>query len=68
MAIAALDVAEINPWSRITMSEYSSLHGVRDYLRRYLRGLRGLPKGMPNRANKANGKAARYIISILHTP
>lgn len=51
---------EANPWSRLTLSEHCGLHGVRDWLRRYVRGLRGLPKGMPNKPQRAAQKASRW--------
>ncbi|XP_074640574.1 cytosolic carboxypeptidase-like protein 5 isoform X1 [Tubulanus polymorphus] len=41
LAIAALDMYEMNPWSRITLSEFNSIHTVREWVRRYLRGIRG---------------------------
>ena len=53
MAIAGLDMTETNPWSRLTNSEHTSLHGLKEWVRRYIRGLRGLPRGMPNRAQVA---------------
>ena len=53
MAVAALDIHETNPWSRVVTSEYNSVHGVKEWVRKYVRGLRGLPRGMPNRAQVA---------------
>ena len=53
MAVAALDVLEINPWSRIVATEHNSVHGVREWVRKYIRGLRGLPRGLPNRTQVA---------------
>ncbi|XP_059157796.1 cytosolic carboxypeptidase-like protein 5 isoform X3 [Physella acuta] len=44
LAIACLDLVDANPWSRVVMSEHSTLYGVREAVRRYLRGLRGQPK------------------------
>ncbi|XP_064605569.1 cytosolic carboxypeptidase-like protein 5 isoform X2 [Liolophura sinensis] len=44
LAVAALDIRDANPWSRVTLSEHSSLQGVRDAVRRYLRGIRGGPR------------------------
>ena len=49
LCVAALDMTETNPWSRLVLSEHNSLYGIRDSVRRYLRGLRGLPKGPVNR-------------------
>lgn len=48
VAIAALDLINMNPWSRVTLSEHNNLFGVRESVRRYLRGLRGLPRGPRN--------------------
>ena len=50
VATAALDMTETNPWSRLTLSEHCSVHGVRDWVRRYLRSLRGGPR-MPRNAS-----------------
>ena len=58
VAVAALDVTESNPWSRLTLSEHCSLHGVRDWVRRYLRSLRGgprLPRNPSLRTMNKNG-------------
>lgn len=44
VAIAALDMTDSNPWSRITLSEHNSIYAVREAVRRYLRGLRGQPR------------------------
>ena len=59
MAIAALDMYDINPWSRLVLSEHSGLQGVRDWVRRYIRGLRGLPRGTMNKPQRAALKANR---------
>ncbi|RUS74128.1 hypothetical protein EGW08_018108 [Elysia chlorotica] len=53
VAIAALDMTDSNPWSRITLSEHNSIYAVREAVRRYLRGLRGLPRVA--RANSLRG-------------
>ncbi|XP_070195539.1 cytosolic carboxypeptidase-like protein 5 isoform X3 [Littorina saxatilis] len=58
VAMSALDMTESNPWSRLTMSEHCSLYGVRDWLRRYLRSLRGgprLPRNPSLRSMNKNG-------------
>ena len=57
LAVAALDLTETNPWSRLTLSEYVNLTGVREWVRRYLRGLNQLPRGLPNKSLLAASKA-----------
>ncbi|KAK3592089.1 hypothetical protein CHS0354_019346 [Potamilus streckersoni] len=44
LAIAALDMIDCNPWSRITHSEHAALHIVRENVRRYIRSIRGGPR------------------------
>ena len=71
MAVAGLDMTETNPWSRLTNSEHTSLHGLKEWVRRYIRGLRGLPRGMPNRAQVAarqvnkETRQAQGLVSLI---
>ncbi|KAL4236440.1 Cytosolic carboxypeptidase-like protein 5 [Mactra antiquata] len=44
LAIAAIDMYDVNPWSRLTLSEHNCLQGVRESVRRFLRGIRGGPR------------------------
>ncbi|XP_060603344.1 cytosolic carboxypeptidase-like protein 5 isoform X5 [Ruditapes philippinarum] len=44
LAIAAIDMFDVNPWSRLTLSEHNCLSGVRDSVRRFLRSIRGGPR------------------------
>ncbi len=53
MAIAALDITETNPWSRIVHSEHNCLRNVREWVRKYVRSLRGLPRGLSNKTQIA---------------
>ncbi|XP_064624657.1 cytosolic carboxypeptidase-like protein 5 isoform X2 [Lineus longissimus] len=46
LAVAALDITETNPWCRIVNSEYNHLHGVREWVRRYIRSWKGGPRGI----------------------
>nr|KAG5703891.1 hypothetical protein BaRGS_008150 [Batillaria attramentaria] len=58
VAIAALDLNEVNPWSRLTLSEHCSLFGIKDWVRRYLRSMRGgprLPRNPSIRSMNRNG-------------
>ncbi|KAM9155397.1 cytosolic carboxypeptidase-like protein 5 isoform 3-T3 [Pangshura tecta] len=42
LAIAALDMAECNPWSRLVMSEHSSLSNLRAWMLKHVRNLKGM--------------------------
>lgn len=44
LAISALDFTEGNPWSRLALSEHCHMHGLREWVRRYLRSMRGGPR------------------------
>ncbi|NWX24316.1 CBPC5 protein, partial [Aegotheles bennettii] len=50
LAVAALDMAECNPWPRIVLSEHSSLGNLRAWMLRHVRGTRG---GGPRRRGGA---------------
>ena len=40
--MAALDMTNSNPWSRLTLSDYANLHCLRESLRRQLHGARAI--------------------------
>ncbi|XP_053106764.1 cytosolic carboxypeptidase-like protein 5 isoform X2 [Hemicordylus capensis] len=42
LAIAALDMAECNPWPRIVLSEHSCLSNLRAWMLKHVRSLRGV--------------------------
>ncbi|XP_075770682.1 cytosolic carboxypeptidase-like protein 5 isoform X3 [Pelodiscus sinensis] len=42
LAIAALDMAECNPWSRLVMSEHSNLSNLRAWMLKHVRNLKGM--------------------------
>ncbi|XP_038251688.1 cytosolic carboxypeptidase-like protein 5 isoform X5 [Dermochelys coriacea] len=42
VAIAALDMAECNPWSRLVLSEHSSLGNLRAWMLKHVRNLKGM--------------------------
>uniref|UniRef100_A0A8C3T0M5 Cytosolic carboxypeptidase-like protein 5 n=1 Tax=Chelydra serpentina TaxID=8475 RepID=A0A8C3T0M5_CHESE len=42
VAIAALDMAECNPWSRLVLSEHSSLNNLRAWMLKHVRSLKGM--------------------------
>ncbi|XP_065586677.1 cytosolic carboxypeptidase-like protein 5 isoform X2 [Cyrtonyx montezumae] len=41
LAVAALDMAECNPWPRIVLSEHSCLSNLRAWMLKHVRGMRG---------------------------
>ncbi|XP_007476040.2 cytosolic carboxypeptidase-like protein 5 isoform X1 [Monodelphis domestica] len=55
VAIAALDMAECNPWPRIVLSEHSCLNNLRAWMLRHVRNSRGLGSGLNIGINKRRG-------------
>lgn len=55
MAIAALDMAECNPWPRIVLSEHSSLTNLRAWMLKHVRGSRGLSGTVSGAVSKKRG-------------
>ncbi|XP_039743526.1 cytosolic carboxypeptidase-like protein 5 isoform X4 [Pteropus medius] len=55
MAIAALDMAECNPWPRIVLSEHSSLTNLRAWMLKHVRSSRGLSSTVNVGVNKKKG-------------
>ncbi|XP_053858119.1 cytosolic carboxypeptidase-like protein 5 [Vidua macroura] len=45
VAVAALDMADCNPWPRIVLSEHACLGNLRAWMLRHVRGLRGTGGG-----------------------
>ena len=46
LAVAALDIIDCNPWSRVSSSEYKSLAGVREWVRGYIKSCRARSEGL----------------------
>ncbi|XP_073071545.1 cytosolic carboxypeptidase-like protein 5 isoform X5 [Manis javanica] len=55
MAIAALDMAECNPWPRIVLSEHSSLTNLRAWMLKHVRSSRGLSSTVNAGVSKKRG-------------
>lgn len=55
MAIAALDMAECNPWPRIVLSEHSSLANLRAWMLKHVRSTRGPSNTVNMGVNKKRG-------------
>ncbi|NWZ47305.1 CBPC5 protein, partial [Haliaeetus albicilla] len=45
LAVAALDMAECNPWPRIVLSEHSCLSNLRAWMLKHVRGMKGTGGG-----------------------
>ncbi|XP_075353685.1 cytosolic carboxypeptidase-like protein 5 isoform X3 [Mycteria americana] len=45
LAVAALDMAECNPWPRIVLSEHSCLSNLRAWMLKHVRGMKGAGGG-----------------------
>ncbi|XP_061481919.1 cytosolic carboxypeptidase-like protein 5 isoform X2 [Rhineura floridana] len=63
LAIAALDMAECNPWPRIVLSEHSCLSNLHAWMLKHVRGMRGVAgysrrKGTKTPPKGANGVSA----------
>ncbi|ESO03726.1 hypothetical protein HELRODRAFT_191938 [Helobdella robusta] len=56
LAISALDAEEANPWTRLTRSEFISLSGVRDWVKKQL-----FFEGLPVSCAPSNGNAHENI-------
>ncbi|XP_052042191.1 cytosolic carboxypeptidase-like protein 5 isoform X2 [Apodemus sylvaticus] len=55
MAIAALDMAECNPWPRIVLSEHNSLTNLRAWMLKHVRNSRGLTSAVTTGTSKKRG-------------
>ncbi|XP_022089506.1 cytosolic carboxypeptidase-like protein 5 isoform X2 [Acanthaster planci] len=69
VAVAALDLTNTNPWSRLASTEYSNVMGVRAWVQRYIRSMRGapsLPKKMARVASKTSSIVASATANALH--
>lgn len=64
-AIAALDITDTNPWSRLAGTDSGSVHGVRAWVQRYLRSMRGAPS-LPKKMSRVASKTSRYINVVSH--
>nr|XP_028581164.1 cytosolic carboxypeptidase-like protein 5 isoform X6 [Podarcis muralis] len=63
LAIAALDMAECNPWPRIVLSEHSCLSNLRAWMMKHVRSMRGVAgcsrrKGAKTPPKGTNGVSA----------
>ncbi|XP_070556995.1 cytosolic carboxypeptidase-like protein 5 isoform X4 [Ptychodera flava] len=62
LAIASLDYANGNPWSRLPLTEHTHLEGVRMWLAKFLRSSRGAPS-LPKRMSRMASKTSCMVAS-----
>ncbi|XP_015715097.1 cytosolic carboxypeptidase-like protein 5 isoform X2 [Coturnix japonica] len=53
LAVAALDMAECNPWPRIVLSEHSCLSNLRAWMLKHVRSMRGNPSCVRRRGGRS---------------
>ncbi|XP_071483776.1 cytosolic carboxypeptidase-like protein 5 [Diadema antillarum] len=63
-AVAALDILDINPWSRLAGTESGSVHGVRSWVQRYLRSMRGAPS-LPKKMSRVASKTSSLVATVM---
>ncbi|XP_066563188.1 cytosolic carboxypeptidase-like protein 5 isoform X2 [Amia ocellicauda] len=56
VAVAALDMADCNPWSRIILSEHSCLTNLRAWMLKHVRNSKGLASNCKKNSTKASPK------------
>ncbi|XP_032234013.2 cytosolic carboxypeptidase-like protein 5 isoform X2 [Nematostella vectensis] len=66
LAIAALDMNNTNPWSRLPMSEFGSVEGVRNWVRRFIKSAKNAPS-FPKRLNRAVAKTSSIVAGATAT-
>lgn len=65
VAIAALDMTDTNPWSRLAATENGSVHGVRSWVQRYMRSVRGAPS-LPKKMSRVASKTSSLVASVMN--
>ncbi|OCT66232.1 cytosolic carboxypeptidase-like protein 5 isoform X2 [Xenopus laevis] len=66
VAIAALDMAECNPWPRLIMSEYNNLTNLRAWMLKHLRNTKGVVPGtLKKKSTKSPVKASNLALWSL---
>ena len=61
MAVAVLDMNNSNPWSRLPLSEFTSLEGVKNWVRRFVKSSKNAPS-VPKKLSRVITKTSRYVI------
>ncbi|XP_063156044.1 cytosolic carboxypeptidase-like protein 5 isoform X5 [Candoia aspera] len=61
LAVAALDMAECNPWPRIVLSEHSCLSNLRAWMLKHVRSMRGMAGYSKRKGTKTPPKGGNGI-------
>ncbi|XP_029452156.1 cytosolic carboxypeptidase-like protein 5 isoform X2 [Rhinatrema bivittatum] len=64
VAIAALDMAECNPWPRIIMSEHSCLTNLRAWMLKHVRNTKSITAGSKKRGTRTPPKGCNYLSTL----
>lgn len=59
MAVAVLDMNNTNPWTRLPLSEFTSLEGVKNWVRRFVKSSKNAPS-VPKKLSRVITKTSRY--------
>ncbi|XP_033113661.1 cytosolic carboxypeptidase-like protein 5 isoform X2 [Anneissia japonica] len=66
VAIAALDMTNTNPWSRLASTDYQSVHGMRTWVQKYLRSSRGAPS-LPKKMSRVISRTSGIVATAATT-
>uniref|UniRef100_H3BAM9 Cytosolic carboxypeptidase-like protein 5 n=1 Tax=Latimeria chalumnae TaxID=7897 RepID=H3BAM9_LATCH len=65
VAIAALDMADCNPWPRIIMSEHNCLSNLRAWMLKHVRNTKGVINAAKKKGTRAFPKASNGVASSV---
>lgn len=60
MAVSVLDMNNSNPWTRLPLSEFSSLDGVKNWVRRFVKSSKNAPS-VPKKLSRIVNRTSRYV-------
>jgi len=59
LAVSVLDMNNLNPWTRLPTSEFGSLEGVKNWVKRYIRSAKNAPS-IPKKLSRVAARTSRY--------
>ena len=60
MAVSVLDMNNSNPWTRLPLSEFSSLDGVKNWVKRFVKSSKNAPS-VPKKLSRIVNRTSRYV-------